>query len=145
MISTPSPSNSNRFSILPVYNVTGIDELVETVQAVQPLESPPTARTSRPRWERHLPPKLVIASLEEKDESRSLDIKVSIETTDTGEVKSLDALVDSGATGRFIDRDYVKANRLTTRTLSCPIPVRNVDGTLQTGPLVTSLRQSISS
>ena len=42
---------------------------------------------------------------------------------------SLDALVDSGATGRFIDQDYVKSNRLTTRTLSNPIPVRNVDGT----------------
>ena len=38
-------------------------------------------------------------------------------------------VVDSGATGRFIDRNYVKANRLTTRTLSVPIPVRNVDGT----------------
>jgi hypothetical protein len=41
----------------------------------------------------------------------------------------MDALVDSGATGCFIDRDYVKANWLTTRTLSCPIPVWNVDGT----------------
>ena len=39
------------------------------------------------------------------------------------------ALVDSGATGRFIDRNYVKANRLITWTLSIPIPVRNVDGT----------------
>jgi hypothetical protein len=129
VISTPSLLSSNRFSVLPVYNVEGIDESVETVQVVQPSEDLPAARTSRPRWERRLPPKLVVASLGENDESRSLKLKVSIETTDTGEVRSIDALVDSGATGRFIDRDYVKANRLTTRTLSCPIPVRNVDGT----------------
>jgi transposase InsO family protein len=127
----PSLSDSNRFSILPVYNVTGIDEPTETVQAVQPSENPSVERKFRPRWERRLPAKLVIASLDESDESppRSLNLRVSIETSDTGEVKSLDALVDSGATGRFIDRDYVKANRLTTRTLSNPIPVRNVDGT----------------
>jgi hypothetical protein len=135
------PDSTNRFSILPVYNVTGIDESVKTVQAVQPTENPPTVahgrplsptvRKFRPRWERRLPADLVVASLDENDESpsRSLKLKVSIETSDTGEVKSVDALVDSGATGRFIDRDYVKANRLTTRTLSTPIPVRNVDGT----------------
>ena len=132
MNSTPPLSSSNRFSILPVYNVTGIDESVETAQVVQPLKDQPTTRTSRPRWERRLPPELVIASLgEDETPSRSLNLKVSIETTDTGEVKSVDALVDSGATGRFIDRDYVKANRLTTRMLSNPIPVRNVDGTPQ--------------
>jgi hypothetical protein len=30
----------------------------------------------------------------------------------------------------FIDRDYVKTNKLSTRTLSHPIPVRNIDRTL---------------
>ena len=48
---------------------------------------------------------------------------------DTGETRSIEALVDSGATGRFIDWDYVKANWLTTQMLSTPIPVHNVDGT----------------
>ena len=75
--------------------------------------------------------KLTIAALHDPDDSpsRSLTLKVELETTDTGETKSVKALVDSGATGHFIDRDYVKTNRLTTRTLSNPIPVRNVDGT----------------
>jgi len=95
------------------------------------VEDLPAKRKPRRRWERRLPAELVIAALEEdKDSSsRSLNLKVSIEPTDTGEVKSVNALVDSGATGRFIDRDYVKANHLTTRTLSSPIPVRNADGT----------------
>jgi len=36
----------------------------------------------------------------------------------------------SGATGEFIDRHYAKSNRLHTQKLSEPIPVYNVDGTL---------------
>jgi hypothetical protein len=94
---------------------------------------PPKARRHRlfrPKWERNLPEKLVIASLNNPSPSHSLSIKVDIETTDTGEVKPLSALIDSGATGRFIDRDYVKSNRLRTKALSRPIPVFNVDGTL---------------
>ena len=128
---TPSLSDSNRFSILPVYNVTGIDESAETVQAVQPPEDPLAKRKFRPHWERRLPAQLVITSLDESNESpsRSLRLKVNIETSDTGEVKSVDALVDSGATSRFIDRDYVKTNWLTTRTLSNTIAVCNVNGT----------------
>ena len=39
----------------------------------------------------------------------------------------------------FIDRDYVKSQRLSTRTLSVPIPVRNVDGTLNEAGSVTEV------
>ena len=48
-------------------------------------------------------------------------------------------VVDSGATGRFIDRNYVKANQLTTRTLSVPIPVHNVDGTPNEASAITEV------
>src|SRR5712664_1455056 len=40
------------------------------------------------------------------------------------------ALLDCGATGLFVDRGFVDRNRITTRTLSRPIPVYNIDGTL---------------
>src|SRR5215475_1811716 len=60
----------------------------------------------------------------------SIELPVQVQTTDTGEVLNPKALLNCGATGQFIDRDYVKENRLTTRTLSRPIPVSNVDGTL---------------
>jgi len=36
---------------------------------------------------------------------------------------------ESRATGLFIDREYVKSNRLPTKKHSCTIPVFNVDGT----------------
>ena len=124
MKSTPSPSTHNRFSILSVDNIPEIDEPVETPKDVP---TPEPVRQFRPRWERSLPAKLVIASTE--NEPKSLKLKVSIETTDTAEVKSVNSLVDSGATGNFIDRDYVRTHRLTTRKLSRPVPVFNVDGT----------------
>jgi predicted aspartyl protease len=41
-------------------------------------------------------------------------------------------LVDSGATGLFIDREYVKSNQIPTTKLPQPIPVFNVDGTANT-------------
>ena len=128
----PLPPNSNRFSVLSVDRTVEIDELIEKIQAIQVSESQSVARTFRPWWERCLPTGLIINMLdsEEKREARSLKLKVDLETTDTGEVKSVQALLDSGATGMFIDRDYVKANQLATRALSNPIPLRNVDGTL---------------
>jgi len=53
-----------------------------------------------------------------------------MKTTDTIEEASTEAMVDSGATGDFIDQDFVTKSKLTTRKLSNPIPVYNVDGTL---------------
>ena len=41
---------------------------------------------------------------------KSLTIKVEIQTTDTAEIKSGPALVDCGATGQFMDQDYVEHN-----------------------------------
>ena len=60
---------------------------------------------------------------------KSLTVKVSLHSTDMAEVFSTPALVDCGATGQFINQDYVWKHRLTTRKLTRPIPVFNVDGT----------------
>ena len=103
-----------------------------TAQDVQPTpETPPTLKASLTypvclkHWERRLPRKYVVAAT---PSANSLNIKVEIVTTDTQETKSVKALLDCGADGLFIDRDYVRKNQLTTRTLTRPIPVYNVDG-----------------
>jgi len=95
----------------------------------------------RPKWEQRLPSKLVIASAE--DSSTSLKLKVKLETTDTGEVESVNSFVDSGATGEFIDRHYAKSNWLHTQKLSEPIPVYNVDGTLNKAGSITEVKDLI--
>jgi predicted aspartyl protease len=54
---------------------------------------------------------------------------VEIESTDNQRKYGARALVDSGATGLFIDREYVKSNQIPTTKLPQSIPVFNVDGT----------------
>jgi hypothetical protein len=128
----------NRFSVLSVDTISEIDEPVETIQVVQPPEKPRVRSSFWPQWERSLPTKLIISSVGE-NAPKSLQLKVSIEMTDTGEVKSLKSIIDSGAIGRFIDRDYVKMNQLATRTLSIPILVFNVDGAPNEARLITEV------
>jgi len=53
---------------------------------------------------------------------------VEIGTTDTSELHSIEALLDCGATGSLIDRDFVHSKGMNTWTLSYNIPVFNVDG-----------------
>ena len=131
MTCTPSLSAYNRFSVLHVDSIPEIKEPVENPPVVPPKTNPPAPSCKRkPNWEKHIPDHLVIDTLDEKEgRRRSLTLKIELQTTDTAETKSVTALLDSGATGMFIDREYVKKSGFTTRALSNPIPVRNVDGT----------------
>jgi len=140
--SMPSLSYHNCFSVLPICSVN--EDTVEPSIDVQnsisenPIVVPMEITQNRcPKWERRLPTKLVIASVE--DGSTSLKLKVELETTDTGEVKSVNSFVDSRATGEFIDRHYAKSNWLYTRKLSEPILVYNVDGTLNKAGSITEV------
>jgi len=58
----------------------------------------------------------------------SLLLLVEIGTTDTSELYSIKALLDCGATGSFINRDFICLRGINTQTLSCNIPVFNIDG-----------------
>ena len=125
----PLLATHNRFSILSVENIPEIDEPVET-KVVPTSEPISVSRKNRPRWERIHCSCFVINALDEaKDGRHSLTLKIELQTTDTGETKSVRALLDSGATGMFIDWEYVKENNFDTWKLSRPIPLRNVDGT----------------
>jgi len=55
-------------------------------------------------------------------------LPIKIGTTDTSEVHSIKVLLDSGATGNFIDKDFVCMKGISTQSISCPILVFNVDG-----------------
>ena len=137
----PPLSSHNRFSTLSVDNIPKIDEPVADPQAVQPLEKTPVrVPTRRPWWERRLLAHFIVDELDETEgPRRSLKLNIELQTTDTGETRAVKALLDSGATGMFIDRAYVKANCFPTWTLSSPIPVRNVDGTLNEAGSVTEV------
>jgi hypothetical protein len=102
----PLLSSHNHFSVL---NIEKMNDIETETQDMQKLETPliftPVtdfhAKDHRPKWERLLPKKFTIAATEENP--TSLKLKVEIETTDTVERSSVTALVDSRATGEFID------------------------------------------
>ena len=71
----------------------------------------------------------------------SLNIDVGIETTDTA--MNTSGLIDCGATGLFIDTEYVRSNNLSTRRLTSPIPVYNVDGTANEAGAITEIADVI--
>jgi len=57
----------------------------------------------------------------------SLLLPVEIRTTDTSELHSVKALLDSEATKSFIDRDFIHSKGINTQTLLYNIPVFNVN------------------
>src|SRR5882757_5506533 len=84
------------------------------------LPSSTATYVRRPKWERHLPERIVIGTTETGP--TSLKLKMEIETTDTAERRSVLSLVDSGATGELIDRHYAKSCRFNLLKLSKPTP-----------------------
>jgi len=80
----------------------------------------------KPKWEKRLPKRLSVNTLDTRGTSIILPIEVS--TTDTSEVHSVKALLDSRATGNFIDRDFVQTKGINTWSISRPILVYNMDG-----------------
>jgi len=123
----PPLLNSNRFSVLEVTEPE-VDE--DAPESSEPPTLPPAKprKPRRPKWEKRIKCKLVICSLEM--DAKCIMIPTHLKTTDTMEETSMEAMVDTGATGDFIDQDFVTQETLLTRKLSQPIPVYNVDGTL---------------
>jgi hypothetical protein len=139
----PSLSSHNRFNVLNIEKIKNNIEM-ET-QDMQKLETPliPSlvtdfhAKDHCPKWERLLPKEFTIVAME--GNPSSLKLKVEIETTDTVERSSVTALVDSRATGEFIDRHYAKSNCFNLVKLTQPIPVYNIDSTLNEAGSITEV------
>jgi hypothetical protein len=67
----------------------------------------------------------------------SLAVDVEIESTDTAVRQCMQALIDCGATGCFIDIEWVRLNNIPMCPLTKPIPVYNVDGTANDACMIT--------
>jgi len=115
----------NRFAVLDVEEVnTDISEPIDAPSLFSALNR--TIQPRKPKWEKRLPKRLSVNTLDARRTSIILPIEVG--TTDTSKVHSVKALLDSGAMGNFIDRDFVWTKGINTRSISRPIPVDNMDG-----------------
>jgi hypothetical protein len=122
------------------FNVLNIEKIKNDIEMeTQDMQKPKTllisalitnfhAKDRCPEWKRLLPKKCTVAAMEENP--TYLKLRVEIETMDTVERTSITALVDSRATGEFINRHYAKSSRFNLVKLIQPIPVYNIDGTL---------------
>ena len=126
----PSLPIKNRFLCLSVdnceaensSNFTSDSEKIKT-------DTHTTSTLPKPRkkkWEQRLPKPYILAAT---PSSQSFETDVEIQTTDTAQRICTKALVDSGATGLFVDWSFVQRHQINTRTLAEPIPVFNVNGT----------------
>jgi len=97
----------------------------------EPIDTPITsapdrkALSQKPKWEKRLPKQLSTNTLDAYGISIILPIEIS--TTDTSEVHFIKVLLDSGAIGNFINKDFVHIKGMSTWSISCPIPVYNVN------------------
>jgi len=121
-ISAPR-SPVNKFTVLTIKDPNTIDSKLVDTPPLLPLHP---ALLRKPKWERRLPKLLSISALDAQ--RTSLLLPVEIGTTDTSELHSIKALLDSRATGSFIDRDFVCSKGINTQALSRNIPVFNVNG-----------------
>jgi len=64
-------------------------------------------------------------------------MKVGLEKVNTHEGVMVDALLDSGATGLFMNREFVDKNGFRMERLERPVKVMNVDGTHNKGGDIT--------
>ena len=126
MSRAPPLLDSNRFSVLEVNELEVDEDALNPPEPAPPLSTEPR-KMRRPKWEKRLNRRLVIRSLEM--DPKCIMLPIHLKTTDTMEEASTEAMVDTGATGDFIDQDFVARAKLPTHKLSQPIPVYNVDGT----------------
>ena len=84
----------------------------------------------------HSEPKRVIAT-----GKHQMDLKESIQRTDTSEQIAVKALLNSGCTGLCINEAFIDKHEIETRELPKSIPGYNADGTPNANGMVTQMAQ----
>ena len=76
--------------------------------------------------------------------SPSVTLRVLLIGKQSGKKISANALLDSGVEGMIIDSAFAKKHFLTLRTLCAPLPVHNVNGTMNnSGPIRFTTIQTV--
>lgn len=117
-----TPCLTNRFAIL--------EECTDSNSNIQdPEVAVPNIENAKvvPESDLTISPRILIRSSHLR---RSTELKVHLQSISSHHPMGANALLDSGATGLFIDAEFVKAKNLTTQRLPRSILLYNIDGTL---------------
>jgi len=84
-----------------------------------------------PKESSHQPSYLILLLIHSMTLQRGTEIPLQIHAVGSNALLLVVTLIKSGATGKFIDIDYVWLNNLWTQHLPQAIPIYNIDGTPQ--------------
>ena len=118
---------NNKFHLLDIESEFSLPLSENSNNDLEIMSSEIPSQIPSPFSSESLPDKIYIMSARIKT---STQLSVVLRTLDTGVRLPVTALLDSGATGLFLDTKFVKYHNLNTRKLPRAIPVYNVDGTL---------------
>jgi len=77
-------------------------------------------------------------------ELREVTVKIGLERIDTQEGITVEALLDSGATGLVMSSEFAKKQGFKLKKLERPMNIRNVDGSLnKEGPIENTVEVNI--
>jgi hypothetical protein len=74
---------------------------------------------------------------------RAVEIDIQLQTLDSGKKFDLRALLDSGATGLFLDTIWVRENKISTKRLERARPVYNADGSPNEAGAISEVAEMI--
>ena len=118
---------SNRFSVLELCNDPTAKNMMSSSAAVT-HENKETEAPALLSNAEDPPPFILVRSFGPR--RRSTKLKLQLETVDSHRPLDAEGLLDTGATGLFIDEPYVDEMKFTCHMLPRAIPVYNIDGSL---------------
>src|SRR5882672_62645 len=103
-----------------------------------PVDEPKTEK-AMPQEPPHQPSNLTPVLIRSTTLHRGMELPLHIHTIGRNTPLLINTIIDSGATGQFIDINYVRSKNLHTQCLPQAIPVQNVDGTLNDAGYITKV------
>jgi len=131
----PTPHLTNRFSVLEMSTVGSTRDRLTHQSPVTKLKTEKALPQEPSQQSSDLTPVLVHSMTF----WRGTELPLQIHTIGSNTPMLINTLIDSGATGCFINIDYVQSKNLCTQHLPRAIPVYNVDGTLKKSGYITEV------
>src|SRR5882672_1029038 len=131
----PIPHSTNRFSVLETSTVGSTRDMLTPQSPIDELKTKKAIPQEPPCQPSNPTPVLIRSTTLH----RGMELPLCIRAIGSNTPLLINTLIDSEATGWFIDVDYVRSKNLCTQRLPCPIPIYNVDGTLNYAGYITKV------